>query len=78
MGPCIIVAILLLRNSQAIESTWRLSHVSRSWLQLLNRSVRYCESSVIDSDILVPVVAALSESLLVLVSLIKEYRFVVA
>ena len=54
------------------------SDISGAWVHLMGRRVRDREAAIVVGDVLVSIVAALSESLLVLVSFIKEYWFVVA
>lgn len=75
-GMCThIILSVYFTPAEAVESTWWLSYISCAWFNLGRRLMRDCESTIVIGDILVPIVSALSKSLLEAVSFIQENRF---
>ena len=62
-------------NAEAVESTRWLRYIRSTRLKLSRRCMGNRESTIVVRDVLVPVVAALSESLLETISFIEEDGF---
>ena len=62
-------------SAEAVESTWWLSYISRTWFELSRRLMRDSESTIVDGNILVSIVSALPESFLEAVSFIEKNWF---
>ena len=65
-------------DAEGIEASRVASDVGRRWLQLLRRLVADREATVIISNVLVTIIAALSKAFLEAVALVHQYGLVVA
>jgi len=65
-------------NPHGVKSTERLSHVHCRWFDLHRGCVWDCKTAIVDCDVLVSAVAALTETLFVAITLVDKDGFEVA